>query len=312
MQARIVVIGAGGLGSYVGALLAKVGHHVTLVARGEHLAAIRRHGLHVKTVAGDFQVHPAAVGSAFELSGADLSYVTVKAYSLEDVADQVEHLARAGAVVVPLLNGVTASEQLVEHGVAHDRILDGIAYMTAFRTAPGRIERRAAHHRVVVGSSTGAGKAAIRLVADTFDGTGVEIVASEDIASDLWTKMAVVCALSVLCGLTGQSMGPVRTHRFGADLQERAIAEVTAVARARGIALPQDAEKTIGAALDAFPADFFPSVIHDLRSGRRTEMEELGGAIVRMAREAGIEAPLHEAATCAIQLAEPESVSAAT
>ena len=101
-------------------------------------------------------------------------------------------------------------------------------------------------------------------------------------------------------------MGPIRTHRFAADLQERAIAEVTSVARARGVALSQDTEATVGKALDAFPADFVPSVIHDLRSGRPTEMEELGGAIVRMAREAGIDAPLHEAATCAIQLGEPE------
>ena len=56
--------------------------------------------------------------------------------------------------------------------------------------------------------------------------------------------------------------------------------------------------------LDAFPAGFFPSVIHDLQNGRRTEMEELGGEIVRLAGESGVEAPLHEAATCAVQLAE--------
>jgi 2-dehydropantoate 2-reductase len=303
---KAVVIGAGGLGSYVGALLARAGHYVTLVARGDHLSAIRRDGLHVESLDGDFDVRPEGAASALELQIADLTLVTVKAYSLDDVADQVAHLAGTGSVIVPLLNGVTACERLMEHGVAGDRLLDGIAYMTAFRTAPGQIQRRAAHHRLVVGSSTGADPAAIRVVSDAFDGTGVEIVASQDIAAELWTKMAVVCALSVLCGITGRSMGPIRTHRFAADLQERAIAEVTSVARARGVALSQDTEATVGKALDAFPADFVPSVIHDLRSGRPTEMEELGGAIVRMAREAGIDAPLHEAATCAIQLGEPE------
>ena len=300
------MIGAGGLGSYVGGLLTRAGHHVTLVARGDHLSAIRRDGLHVESFDGDFDVRPEAAASALELPSADLTILTVKAYSLDDVGDQVAHLARTGSLVVSLLNGVTACERLVEHGVPGDRLLDGIAYMTAFRTGPGRIQRRAAHHRLVVGSSTGADSAAIDVVSDAFNGTGVEIVASEDIDAELWMKMAVVCALSVLCGLTGESMGPIRTHRWAAGLQKRAIAEVTSVARARGVALSEDAEEIIGEALDAFPADFVPSVVHDLRSGRPTEMDELGGAIVRMASDAGIDAPLHEAATCAVQLAEPK------
>ena len=299
-------MGAGGLGSYVGALLARAGHQVTLVARGEHLEAIRRDGLHVHTVAGDFHVRPDCAASALELTGVDLTFVTVKAYSLDDVADQVAHLARTGSIVVPLLNGVTASEKLIQRGVAKERLVEGIAYMTAFRTEPGRIERKADHHRLVVGSSTEGDPAAIGLIEEAFRGTGVEIVVSQDIAADLWMKMAVVCSLCVLCGLTGKSMGPIRRHRLGADLQKRAIAEVTSVARARGVELRRDAEQTVGAALDAFPPDFVPSVIHDLRSGRPTEMEELGGAIVRMARESGIDVPLHEAATCAIQLAESE------
>ena len=135
---------------------------------------------------------------------------------------------------------------------------------------------------------------------------------SDDIAAELWMKMAVVCALCVLCGLTGKSMGPIREHRLGADLQKRAIAEVTSVARAQGVELPREAELTVGAALDAFPPDFVPSVIHDLHSGRATEMEELGGAIVRMAHETGMDVPLHEAATAAVQLAEPRAGAVAS
>ena len=309
---RIVVVGAGGLGSYVGALLARAGHQVTLVTRGKHLEAIRRDGLHVHTVAGDFDVHPKCAASALDLRGADLTFVTVKAYSLGDVADQVAHLARAGSIVVPLLNGVTAADRLVERGVARDRIVEGIAYMTAFRTEPGRIERKADHHRLLVGSSTGGDPEAIGRIEEAFADTDVEVVVSDDIAAELWMKMAVVCALCVLCGLTGKSMGPIREHRLGADLQKRAIAEVTSVARAQGVELPREAELTVGAALDAFPPDFVPSVIHDLHSGRATEMEELGGAIVRMAHETGMDVPLHEAATAAVQLAEPRAGAVAS
>lgn len=299
------MVGSGGLGSYVGAVLSRADHDVTLVARGDHLAAIRREGLQVQTVTGDFRVRPSAAESALELAGAELTFVTVKSYSLDDVAEQVAHLGRAGSVIVSLLNGVTASERLVARGVPGDRMVDGIAYMTAFRTGPGQIVRKAEHHRLVVGSTTGADEASLARIATAFAGTGVGVVSAQDIEAELWMKMAVVCSLSVICGLSGQSMGPIRSHRFGADLQRRAIAEVTAVARARGVDLSADADATVGAALDAFPPDFFPSVIHDLKSGRRTEMEDLGGAIARMARAAGVDVPLHEAATCAIQLGEP-------
>ena len=301
---RIVVVGAGGLGSYIGTVLCRAGHIVTLVARGAHAAAVRRDGLRIRTVDGDFDARPDCADSALEVEGADLTFVTVKSYSLDDVAPQVVHLARAGSVTVPLLNGVTASARLVQLGVPPDGLVDGVAYITAFRTEPGHIERKGSHQRLVVGSSTGAGTEAVALVAEAFADTGVEVVATEDVLVALWEKMAVVCSLSVVCAITGESMGPIRGHRFGPELQRRAIAEVTAVARARGVAVPEDTEARIGAILDAFPEDFFPSVIHDLESGRPTEMEELGGAIVRLACECGVEAPLHEAATCAVQLSE--------
>ena len=301
---KVAVVGAGGLGSYVGALLDRAGHDVTLVARGAHAESVRRDGLEVESFAGDFHVRPHVVGSALDLDGADLAVIAVKAYSLDDVAPPLARLAGSGAAVLPLLNGVTAGERLAAGGVPGERIVDGIAYMTAFRTAPGRVVRRAAHQRLVIGSSTGARPSALDAVAQAFGGTGVEVVVAEDIEVELWRKMAVVCSLSVVCALTGQSMGPIRSHRFGADLQRRAIAEVLAVGRARSVAIPPGTEAEIGAILDAFPEDFHPSVIHDLKSGRRTEMEELGGVIARLARDAGMEAPLHEAATCAVQLGE--------
>ncbi len=295
---RAVIVGAGGLGSYIGAVLAQAGHDVTLVVRGDHATAIQANGLRVMSHAGDFTVHPQCVTSAFEVDGADVTFVAVKTYSLDEVAPQLEHLVKAGAMVVSLLNGVTAVDRLVRYGIAGDRLTDGVAYMTAFRIEPGLIERKAAHQRIVVGP-VGAD-----LVGRAFDDTLVDVVRADDIRVELWEKMAVVCSLSVLCAMAARNMGSVRRHEFGADLQRGAIAEVMAVGRARGVPIPSDAEDRIDQTLDRFPDDFFPSVIHDLNSGRRTEMDDLGGAICRMGREVGVPTPLHDAGTCSIQVAE--------
>jgi len=301
---RIVVIGAGGLGSYLGALLDRAGHEVALVARGAHAAAIRGDGLRVDSFEGDFVARPAVVDSGVAAGRAALAILAVKAFSLDEIAGDVAHLASGGAYVVSVLNGVDVSERLRSLGVPGARLVDGIAYMTAFRIGPGRVERRAQHQRLVVGSYTGAGQEATDRIAEAFRGTGVEIEVAEDIRAELWRKMAVVCSLSVVCALSGRSMGPIRSHPFGAGLQRRAIAEVLDVGRAAGVDLPTEVDAEVGRLLDAFPSDFHPSVIHDLHSGRRTEMEELGGVVVRLGRSLGVDVPLHEAATLAVQLQE--------
>jgi 2-dehydropantoate 2-reductase len=303
---RIVVVGAGGLGSYIGAVLSQAGHEVTLVARGEHRAAIESGGLRVLSHAGDFVVRPACVGSALDLDGADLSFVVTKTFSLEEVAPQVKHLAERGSAVVSLLNGVTAVDRLVSQGVPPERAEDGVAYMTAFRVAPGVVERKAEHQRIVAGGGSIADT-----LSEAFLETIVDVERADDIRVELWEKMAVVCSLSVLCAIGERNMGSVRSHELGAELQRRAIGEVLAVGRARGVSIPADREAVIDERLDRFPDDFFPSVIHDLNSGRPTEMADLGGAIAKMGRDVGVPTPLHDAGTLIVQLAERSSSRAA-
>ncbi|NNF13277.1 MAG: ketopantoate reductase family protein [Gemmatimonadetes bacterium] len=296
---KIVVVGAGGLGSYVGAVLSQAGHDVVLVTRGDHRTTIESDGLRVRSHAGDFVANPRCVGSALEIESADLAFLTTKTFSVDDVAPQLAHLADLGAHVVSLLNGVTAIDRLVERGVPADRLADGVAYMTSFRVQPGVVERKAAHQRIVLGEGRAAD-----IAAEAFDGTLVDIEVTAEVKVELWQKMAVVCSLSVLCALGDHNMGSVRGHIFGAELQRMAIAEVMSVGRAHGVLLPPDAEDRIDAILDDFPDDFFPSVIHDLNQGRRTEMDDLGGAISRLGRGAGVPTPLHDAGTLVVQTAE--------
>ncbi len=306
---RIVIVGAGGLGSYIGAVLDQAGHDVTLVARGEHREAIERDGLRVNSHEGDFTAHPACVASALDVESADLTFVVTKTYSLDEVAPQLKHLADRGSVVVSLLNGVTAVDRLVAHGIPSDRLADGVAYMTSFRVAPGVVERKAAHQRIVVGGRGGEVSLPVSRMQEAFADTIVGIESAADIRVELWEKMSVVCSLSVLCAIGERNMGSIRSHPYGADLQRQAIAEVLSTGRASGVPIPLDADLRIDATLDRFPDDFFPSVIHDLNQGRRTEMDDLGGEIVRLGRGCGMPTPLHEAGTLIVQLAEARARS---
>ncbi|HEX5855068.1 MAG TPA: 2-dehydropantoate 2-reductase N-terminal domain-containing protein, partial [Thermoanaerobaculia bacterium] len=118
---RVAVVGAGGVGGYFGGAMARAGHDVRLLARGEHRDAIRAWGLEVREPEGAWTVKVLATDKPEELLPADLAIVTVKSYSLVEVAPVVRRLAEGGAVAVPLLNGVEAFESLVELGVPADR-----------------------------------------------------------------------------------------------------------------------------------------------------------------------------------------------
>ncbi|MEM7414615.1 MAG: ketopantoate reductase family protein [Gemmatimonadota bacterium] len=299
---RIVVIGAGGLGSYVGAVAAQAGHDVTLVARGPHRTAIEEHGLHVRSHAGDFVVHPRCVGDASETHGAELALVVTKTFSLDEVASQLRHLSVGGAHIVSLLNGVNAVTRLHDHGIGLEQMADGAAYMTSFRVAPGVVERKASHQRIVLPSP--GENAAAALMADAFGDTLVGIEHVDDIRIELWEKLAVVSPLSVLCAIGDGSMGSIRAHPYGASLQSAAIREVLDVGRSTGVPIPASSDEEIDARLDRFPDSFFPSVIHDLNEQRRTEMPDLGGEVVRLGLKHGVPTPLHEVGTLRVEQAE--------
>ncbi|MDZ7778828.1 MAG: ketopantoate reductase family protein [Gemmatimonadota bacterium] len=301
---RVEVVGAGGLGSYVAGILANAGHDVRLVIRGAHAEAVETRGLEIRTPRDGFLAHPRPVSPESAPAPADVAFVAVKAYSLDEVAPRLAALAAEGAVVVPLLNGVDISDRLRAAGVPEDRLVDGVAYLTAFRTAPGVVERKGEHQRLVIGSTGGHNAQGLQTIHDLFAPTDVEVVTADDIRVEIWLKMAVVSALATICGITGAALGPIRAHPFGRDLQTGAISEVLAVGRGHGVALPPDAESRVERTLDGFPESFYPSVLHDLRSGRRTEMDALGGTLARLGRAVGVPTPLLDAATCAVALNE--------
>ena len=302
---KVVVVGAGGLGSYIGAVLSQAGHDVTLVVRGAHRTAIEKNGLRVRSHAGDFDAKVRCVASAMEVDAADLALLVTKTFSLDEVADQLVHLSGSGAHVVSLLNGITALDRMELHGVSRNVMADGVAYMTSFRVEPGVVERKAAHQRIVLDASAGP----VSRVRQAFEGTLVEIKTVPDIKVELWEKMSVVCSLAVLCAIGERNMGSVRSHPYGAELQHRVIAEVLDVGRANGVLISSDTEKKISETLDRFPDDFFPSVIHDLNQGRRTEMDDLGGEISRLGRASGIPTPLHDTGSVIVHLAEVRNAS---
>ncbi len=296
---RVAILGAGGVGGWYGGLLARGGHDVRLLARGPHLATIRARGLELRFPGGTWMAHPSATDDPRDLGDPEVVLVAVKSYSLEGLTPLILDLALGGATIVPFLNGVEAAEGLEAAGVPADRLLPGLTYISAHRPEPGVVVRRSDFQRVRVGAPSPVGDALCRALR----AVGVEAEATPRIQEELWRKFVFLAAFSAVCGLTRTEIGAVRRARWGKDLLRRAVEEIAAVGRGRGIPLPPDVEGTALGLLWELPDPLKPSFLHDVEAGGPNELDILSGAVARMGREAGVPTPIHDTATVVLGLA---------
>ena len=297
---RIAIIGAGGVGGYFGALLARSGLDVVLFARGEHLAAIRENGIAVRDVNGTFSVEIDATDDVGGLAGADFAIVAVKSYSLAEVAPVARTLALAGATIVPLLNGVEAASDLEKAGVPVAQLLGGQTNVSAFKAGPGLIERALWKERIVVGELDGVVSTRVGNLVDALRGAGIEAIASDHIVLDLWRKFNMLCAMAAACGMARSDVGGIRDTVLGNLLIRRAVEEIAAVGRAKGVPIPESQEAETMTSIEALPPKMKPSFLLDLERGGPNELDVLSGAVSRFGRETGVPTPIHDTAAAVL------------
>jgi 2-dehydropantoate 2-reductase len=300
---RFAILGAGGVGSYYGGTLSRAGHRVAMLARGPNLDALRSRGIEVRTPEGSFLSAVEATSDAETIGPVDVAIVAVKTFSLAEVVASARLLARGGATVVPFLNGVDAADRLVAGGVPKNLVLGGLTSISVARVAPGVVERRSPFQKVAVGELYGGISGRAEEIGAAFREAGAEVTVSTEILADLWRKFAFIASMAAGCGLARAPVGAVRRAPHGPLLLERAVREVVAVARARGVPVTEeDTTKTL-AFIDSLGDSLKPSFLLDLEAGRPTELDDLCGAVSRLGREAGVETPVHDTATAALSAA---------
>jgi len=297
---RIAILGAGGVGGYDGAVLSRAGNEVQLLARGKHLDAVRAGGLRVTEADGSTWVaRVAATDDATALRGSELVLVTVKSYDLDAIAPVAADLARHGATVVPLLNGVEAADRLEHLGVPRQSLLGGLTAISAERPGPGQVTRKSMFNRVVVGELAGGMSARATGIASLFTATSAEARASAEMPLELWRKFVFITTMGSCCGLARTSIGPVRDTALGQVLLERATAESVGVGRAMGIAFASDEVTRVLEQVRSMAPGMKPSFLLDLERGGPTELDVLMGAVSRLGRQVGVPTQVHDTAVAA-------------
>lgn len=297
---RIAIMGAGAVGAYFGARLAAAGADVAFVARGRHLAAIRQEGLRIDSPAGELRLSdvqatddPAAIGPV------DVVLFAVKLWDTEAAAQAVKPLVGPGTAVVTLQNGVTSLDTLTA-ALGAEHVVGGVAHIAAQISAPGVIHHTGTLARMSFGELDGSRSERLTKFHALAAQAGFDAIFSTDILAMIWEKFTFLAPFSGVTALTRQPVGVIRAVPETRALFLDAVAEVAAVARAKGAHMHEDMVQRIGGLVDGLVPEMKSSMLNDLERGGRLELPWLSGAVARMGRELGVPTPVHRAIAAAL------------
>jgi 2-dehydropantoate 2-reductase len=296
----IAVVGAGALGSYFGAMLARAGVKVTLIGRPSHVDAINRDGLLFQS--GELKQH-IPIQATTDISAvrdAGLVLFCVKSLDTDTAAAAVApHLSR-DAIILSLQNGVDNPERIARH--VRNRVIPVLVYAAANIPALGSVKHTGGGG-IVVGQlrSEARDPRLLDEIAALFSRAGVPAKISEDLEADLWIKLLMNCAYNAISAL-----GKARYSRMVATPEVNAIMraaakEVAEVAKAKGIGLPEDIVETAMKFADAVPQTL-SSTAQDIAKGRPTEIAHLNGYVVREGEALGVATPVNRTLNALIKL----------
>ena len=294
---RFAVMGAGAVGCYFGALLARAGHAVTLIGRPAHVLAVRDHGLRLQTAAMDVQVPLAASTEPSAVHGADVVLFCVKSSDSEDAARQIRPHLAPGALVLTLQNGVDNDERVRAVLDASTPVAAAVVYVATAMGGPGHV----VHHgrgELVIAPSPRSDEVARQLTA-----AGIPTQVSDNVRGALWAKLVLNSAYNALSALSQQPYGPLVQVPGVTQVIADIVAECLAVAAADGVTIPGDVQAAVRGIASTMPGQY-SSTAQDLARGKPTEIDHLNGYVVKRGAALGVPTPLNHALQVLVKLAE--------
>ncbi|MGE3268719.1 MAG: ketopantoate reductase family protein [Chloroflexota bacterium] len=301
---RIAIVGAGGVGAYFGVLLADQDHAITLIDKGEHVRALARDGVRIKSRArGELHAKLPATANPTEVGQVDLVLYCVKTYHNDAAISSMQPLVGPGTSILTLQNGVGNVEQLAA-AFGAPAVLGGALTGGGTRVGPGQIEHvlPVESETLDLGALDPTSAPAAEAAAAVLSPTGLTVRVVSDIQRTLWVKVLAMASLAAVGCLTRVGTADWRDHPATRGLYARLVHEATAVGRAEGL----DVDDATVTAMLAQPDKLGPahrtSMAADLERGVPMEVEAVQGEVVRRAAKHGLSVPAFETAYAVLAL----------
>jgi 2-dehydropantoate 2-reductase len=236
---KVCVVGAGGVGGLLAAVLRRAGVDVGLLVTERHRAAIRKNGLALIAPSGRFSVEIQAEVDPRAMGACDVVVVTAKMWALEALAPTLKPLIKENTAVIPVQNGIDAPG-ILAGALGWEHVVYGSASMNASIEEPGVIRQKNPQYSFTVAEASGRESARLSKVKETFGAAGVPVEIGTDGPALLWDKFMGLVANSSLCALLRSPMGVVQKDDDCWGLYSAVFNEVVATGRASGISIPPD------------------------------------------------------------------------
>ena len=303
---QVLVVGAGSVGGFFGAHLAKNNPNVSFLLRTRTCEVVKQSGLTIRSAGGSFTVRPPVASDPRELPKPDLIVLGVKAYDLDRVIDQLEPVLTEDTVILTLQNGIDTEDRILAR-LNRDCVVGGVAYIYSKIAEPGVID----HYKkgaVAIGELMGMESRRLLKIRELFASADISCQLSKDIRRAKWEKMCWNCVFNPITVLIDDRVAKALDHPEMTGVIRQIVGEVAAVSATLKVPLPLDMPERVVKATQEI-RDIHTSMYDDWKAGRPTEIDYLNGFVVEQGRKLGIPTPVNEALTAMIKtITEKEQV----
>jgi len=265
------------------------------VARGAHLAAMRRDGLTVESPLGDLHLpivnvteHPADIGQA------DIVWLSVKLWDMDSAVQSMRPLIGPETGIISFQNGVQ-KDDVLRAAFGDTAVMGGVAYIATNIDRPGVIKHTGTMQRLIFGEYDGSRSPRAETLLDFCLRGGINAELSDDVRKAIWEKFVFLVALSGSTTTMRETIGPIRSNPRSRIFLMDLMRETVAVGRALGVALPADFADQRMSFVDGLPDAMTSSMHHDLKAGKRLEVSWLSGGVAQLGEKAGVPTPMNRA-----------------
>ncbi|MCY8453558.1 ketopantoate reductase family protein [Bacillus spizizenii] len=297
---KCLVVGAGGVGGYIGGRLAEKGNDVTFLVRHNRAEQLKETGLVIHSEKGDVSFQPALI-SAGETGHFDVVIIASKAYSLGQVIDDVKSFVDRESVIIPFLNGYRHYEQLFT-AFSKEQVLGGLCFIESALDNKGEIHHTSASHRFVFGEWNGERTERITALEEAFSGVKAEVIISGHIEKDIWKKYLFIAAQAGITTLFQRPLGPILETEGGRHTVQTLIAEIGAILRKEGVPADPDLEEESFRTMTSMSYHMKSSMLRDMENGQTTEGDHLHGFLLEKAKRLSLAAPILETVYANLQM----------
>ena len=291
-------MGAGAVGCYYGAVLARAGHEVTLIGRPQHVQAVQRSGLRLQTIDSDRHIQLRASTEPDAVRGAELVLFSVKSTDTEAAGKALAPHLERDAAILTLQNGVDNAERLA--ATLGREVIPAVVYVAVEMAGPGHVR----HHgrgELVIGRGGGS-----QPILEAFGAAGVPVEISDNVAGALWAKLIVNCAYNALSAITQLPYGRLVQGAGMPEVMRDVVDECLAVAQAAGVKVPGDMHEAVRRIAQTMPGQY-SSTAQDLTRAKKTEIDHLNGFVVRKGEPLGVRTPVNRVLLALVKTLESKS-----